>query len=425
MTRQLTPLAAGRQKQQRAARAVARRASAAEPARAPTGSVLALQRAIGNHAVTRLVQGPRTAGTAPLMIQRNPATDLIRDHSPFGVLDKRALAKVLLGRAAQGDHAFVHEVLNELEPTARADVAATMALSVNGPIEKILKKSEEGRRLLARIVNGEEPPSVGSARQATAPLPPPGTAQSSTAAAPPQNQTVAPPGRSGRPAAGPVISTASPNLSRPTPDLSQPAPARPLPVGGSTAADAAQPPSYASRATSEHVHEGDTDRNPRSPYYGKWNGAGIHSYEALKARCNKDDYDIEEIKQDPATGARQVTVKRFGRDPNTRNEVSETIVKTVYPKKMSQAEIDAAGEQALQLALHKGPDIGFVVTSRKPDGTVDRAKFQASVPGPDGQMIRIEGWFTEDTPGRYRIVSHWPISRDDWPVTFQRQSEKK
>jgi len=202
MTRHLAPrVAAGKQKQRIVARTAARAAGPAAtpetgPRRAPTGSVLALQRSIGNRAVTRLVQGTPTGGSAPLLIQRNPAKNLINAHTAVGVLNTGNLAKALLERAAQGEHAFVHEVLDALEPRDREAVAVTMTLSVGGAVEKSLNKSEEGRRLLARLMNGESESPVRSPQEKTAPQPSAWSAPRGGAAPPPQSTSAVAP-RSG------------------------------------------------------------------------------------------------------------------------------------------------------------------------------------------------------------------------------------
>ena len=161
----------------------------------------------------------------------------------------------------------------------------------------------------------------------------------------------------------------------------------------------------------------------QSAYNGKWDGTGIHSWEGLQARCQKDGFKIVEVKQDPATGVRRVTVERSGKDPRSGKDVSGRITKTIYPPKLSAQEIDAAGEQAFQAALRGDPGTKLTPfgANKKADGSDADGYFDAVVRAPGGQMIRIQGWFKEhrDASGRITrtISSHTPAYDKNWPAT--------
>ncbi|ACY13533.1 SH3 domain-containing protein [Haliangium ochraceum] len=171
-----------------------------------------------------------------------------------------------------------------------------------------------------------------------------------------------------------------------------------------------------SEKTQQHVHEGETVNDPQSPYHGKWNGKGIHSWEGLQARTAKDGYKILEVLEDPATGVRRVTIQRRGIDPKTGEEVTGKIKKTIYPKQLSPSEINAAGEAALRSAETGKPNTKFYDygTEVKADGTPGNGYFNAEVETTAG-ALRVEGWFKE-TGGGKEIISHTPTFDKKWPI---------
>jgi hypothetical protein len=61
------------------------------------------------------------------------------------------------------------------------------------------------------------------------------------------------------------------------------------------------------------------------------------------------------VTEDPATGVRRVEVERVGVDPKTKAPVTGTVKKTIYPKELTPAQIDQAGELALKSAVAKEP----------------------------------------------------------------------
>ena len=171
-------------------------------------------------------------------------------------------------------------------------------------------------------------------------------------------------------------------------------------------------------ATKQHVHEGGRVTTIQSPYHGRWDGSGIHSWEALVKRCKADGFEIVEVKLDPATGIRRATIERVGKDPKTGQVVKGRFKKTIYPKKMSPTAIDAAAEGALQQAVAKKPNTMLEPygTKQRKDGGPADGYFEATVNGPDGVSLRIQGWFKETPTGRKEITSHAPRYDDAWPV---------
>jgi len=176
-----------------------------------------------------------------------------------------------------------------------------------------------------------------------------------------------------------------------------------------------------SAATRQHVHEGGTVTSAQSPYYGKWDGSGIHSWDGLVSRVKKDGYRIKMIKTDPKTGVRRVEIQKIGVHPKTKQPVTGTIKKTIYPTKYSKAVIDEMGESVFQQA-RKGangtkfdpPGAGGKV---KKDGTLVDGYFEGTAKGPDGAEISIQGWYKDTPNGGHEITSHAPKFSKDWPET--------
>ncbi|MFB2877370.1 DUF4157 domain-containing protein [Floridanema aerugineum] len=176
-------------------------------------------------------------------------------------------------------------------------------------------------------------------------------------------------------------------------------------------------PDYTTDDTKHHLYEGEIETSPQSPYNGKWNGKGIHEWDALVERCKKDGYNIKEVKEDPVTGVRRVTIERVGTDPKTGQQKTGKIEKTVYPKKMSRTELEAAGNQALDRAINGKSGTVFEPfgTKTKADGSPADGYFEASVPTSDGGTIRIQGWFKQLPDGTKQISSHAPRFDKSWP----------
>jgi len=178
---------------------------------------------------------------------------------------------------------------------------------------------------------------------------------------------------------------------------------------------------YTSTETVRHLYSGETEKDPQSPYAGKWDGSGIHEWQAVVDRCAQDGYKILQVKQDPITGTRRVTIKRVGTDPKTGKQVSGNISKTIYPKQYSRAEINSAGDQALDAAANRATDTTFTPynTNKKRDGNPADGYFEASVAMSDGNSLRVQGWFKELPGGQKIITSHASRFDKSWPTVSQ------
>lgn len=171
-------------------------------------------------------------------------------------------------------------------------------------------------------------------------------------------------------------------------------------------------------AAKEHVHRGGIEENPQSPYYGKWDGGGVHDWHELEAICERDGYRIRSVTEDPATGVRRAEIERIGIDPKTKAPVSGTVKKTIYPKELPAAQIDEAGETALKAAVGKqsGSKLEPYGAKLKIDGTPADGFFEATVKiGSPPRDVRIQGWFKEASDGTKLITSHAPAYKKNWP----------
>lgn len=179
-------------------------------------------------------------------------------------------------------------------------------------------------------------------------------------------------------------------------------------------------------ATRRHVHEGDLVGDPQSPYQGKWNAKGLHNWSGVQMVCARDGFAITEVREDPATGVRRVTIERSSTDRRTGSRISGAVAKTVYPKSLPAHQIDALAEQAFLEAESRGagrfwnpPEAGSHRRVVAPAGY-----FCAVVMQPDGRPLEMEGWYDTDASGHRVIRSHaprfgpsitWPIiERKDW-----------
>lgn len=95
------------------------------------------------------------------------------------------------------------------------------------------------------------------------------------------------------------------------------------------------------------------------------------------------------------------------------------IEKTIYPKRLSAAQIDAAGESALEAALKgdSGTKLQPPGTKLKRDGTPADGFFEATVrAGEPSRDIRIQGWYKRAPDGGKAVTSHTPVYQDNWPA---------
>ena len=171
-------------------------------------------------------------------------------------------------------------------------------------------------------------------------------------------------------------------------------------------------------AAKEHVHKGGIEADPQSPYHGKWDGSGVHDWDELQAICTRDGYRIKSVAEDPVTGARRVEVERTGVDPKTKAPVTGTIKKTIYPKDLTAAQIDEAGDLALKSAVNKEPGTKLdpFGSKTKADGSPADGFFEAAVKvGSPPHSVKIQGWFKETSDGTKVITSHAPAYEKSWP----------
>jgi hypothetical protein len=171
-------------------------------------------------------------------------------------------------------------------------------------------------------------------------------------------------------------------------------------------------------AAKGHVHQGGIEADPQSPYCGKWNGSGVHDWDELEAICARDGYRIKSVTEDPVTGARRVEVERTGVDPKTKAPVTGTIKKTIYPKDLTAAQIDGAGDLALRSAINKEPGAKLdpYGSKTRADGSPADGFFEAAVNvGSPPRSVKIQGWFKETSDGTKVITSHAPAYDKSWP----------
>jgi hypothetical protein len=171
-------------------------------------------------------------------------------------------------------------------------------------------------------------------------------------------------------------------------------------------------------AAKEHVHKGGIEIDPQSPYHGKWDGSGVHDWDELEAICKRDGYRIKSMTEDPATGARRVEVERTGIDPKTKAPITGTIKKTIYPKDLTTAQIDEAGELALKSAAKQEPGTKLdpYGSKMRADGNPADGFFEATVKvGTPPRGVKIQGWFKQLADGTKVMTSHAPAFDKSWP----------
>jgi hypothetical protein len=121
-----------------------------------------------------------------------------------------------------------------------------------------------------------------------------------------------------------------------------------------------------------------------------------------------------------------VEIERVGKDPKTGAVVTGKITKTIYPKDLSSAEIDAAGDAAFKAALEKQPGskLDAFGSKLKKDGTPADGAFEATIRvGNPPRDLTIQGWFKQAPDGTKTISSHAPASKRRGPRLRARTSE--
>jgi hypothetical protein len=91
----------------------------------------------------------------------------------------------------------------------------------------------------------------------------------------------------------------------------------------------------------------------------------------------------------------------------------------IYPKDLTAAEIDAAGEAAFKSALRRdaGTKLDPIGTMQKADGSPADGFFEATVrAGDPPRDVKIQGWYKKSPDGTDMITSHAPACKKDWPT---------
>lgn len=130
----------------------------------------------------------------------------------------------------------------------------------------------------------------------------------------------------------------------------------------------------------------------------------MHDWDELQAICVRDGYRIKSVTEDPVTGARRVEVERTGVGPKTKAPVTGTIKQTIYPKDLTAAQTDEAGDLALKSAANKEPGTKLdpAGSKTKADGSPADGFFEAAVKvDSPPRSVKIQGWLkeTREPPG--------------------------
>jgi len=156
------------------------------------------------------------------------------------------------------------------------------------------------------------------------------------------------------------------------------------------------PPATSIPATAmNHVAQGDT-AGPGSPYAGNWNvRGGGHVPGEIIPRADAQGTPHTTTTTDPVSG---VSIEQFTR-PN-----GATTDKSLFPPSTTRADVDAMGNAGLQRALSNAPGSSFT----PPTAPNSNGHFTATVMGPDGHPILIEGYYRPNPAGGFDIQSVFP-----------------
>jgi hypothetical protein len=158
----------------------------------------------------------------------------------------------------------------------------------------------------------------------------------------------------------------------------------------------------------------------QSPYHGKWSGKGAHTWETLQTIVKADGYEILEVRENPVSGVRMVTVERVGKDLKSGSQVrGKTRPKGIYPKQLTRDQIDTAAAKAFADAQQNGKSGGDpqFEPPKMHNGKQLDGSFAANVMvGDPAVKIRIMGWWKPGANGKPEITSHAPEADKTWPV---------
>jgi hypothetical protein len=165
-----------------------------------------------------------------------------------------------------------------------------------------------------------------------------------------------------------------------------------------------------------HVATGDT-AGPNSPYAGNWDMAGGgHIPGEIRPRANAEGITRNNVATDPITG---VAIDRFQRPARNNagpmldaagNPVMQSKPpKSQFPEGMNRAQVERAGQIALEHALAGTPHTRNEAPSLNPNGTPKNGKFSAIVTTPQGHPITVEGYYRPGPGGvGWEITTVYP-----------------
>lgn len=145
----------------------------------------------------------------------------------------------------------------------------------------------------------------------------------------------------------------------------------------------------------EHVARGDT-LGPNSPNAGKWNvRGGGHIPDEIIPRADAEGVPHATRTTDPVSG---VSIEDFTR-PNGANTP-----KSEFPPGTTRPQVEAMGTEGLNRALTGAP--GSSLTPPTPPST--NGTFTATVMGPNGHPIIVQGFYHPNGVGGFEIPSVFP-----------------
>jgi hypothetical protein len=145
-----------------------------------------------------------------------------------------------------------------------------------------------------------------------------------------------------------------------------------------------------------HIAEGDTVGG--GPLAGNWNvKGGGHIPDEIIPRADAQGTPHTNTATDPISG---VSIEQFTR-PN-----GLTTDKSLFPPGTTRADVDAMGNAGLQRALTDAPGSSLI----PPTGPNTNGQFTATVMGPNGHPIIVEGYYRPNPAGGYDIQSVYPSS---------------
>jgi hypothetical protein len=161
---------------------------------------------------------------------------------------------------------------------------------------------------------------------------------------------------------------------------------------------AAPPPGPTSISPTQldHVARGDTAAG--GPNAGKWNvRGGGHVPGEIIPRADAEGVPHTTTATDPVTG---VSIEQFTRPSGVLQD------KSLFPSGTTRADVDVMANQGLNRALTGEPGTSLT----PPTAPNTNGRFTATVMGPNGHPIIIEGYYRPNATGGFEIQSVYPSS---------------